>query len=307
MSGTLSSNQKEEMGTRSLKFGTVAVAADLSYTSSEALRYAEAIARLHESVLVLVHVIDPSGYAFPDGMPSYIHADEPARNELKKIEEDTRSRGIPVHFVMERGIVCERILQAVNDHHADLLILGTRAKTEVGRAALGTVARQVLVDAPCPILTVSPDADESLPWAGSWRRVLAATDFSAASIAGVRCAYHLAFRQLIALHVVERQNEPEHKHLRERLQLITPFHELPSVPVEYIVKTGETGEVISKYAHNFGTDLVVLGTPADEPQGKDWHASTVLQVISEVRCPVLCVPSSHDASAEELVRRIASM
>ena len=161
----------------SLQFKTIAVATDLSDTSSSTLRYAQAMARTYQSTLVLVHVIDPVAYAFPDGAPSLLAANAAAAAELKRIEEETSALGIPVHSVIESGIAYERILHAMSNHHADLLVLGTRAKTDAGRAALGTVARQLLAKSRCPILTVSPDAVKSLPWGGCWRRVLAATDF----------------------------------------------------------------------------------------------------------------------------------
>ena len=161
-----------------LKFGTIVVATDLNYPASEALRYAQVMARMYQSVLVVVHVIDPLAYAFPEGAPLFLAANQAAAAELKKIEEETMALGIPVHSVMVSGTVCDRILQTMKDHNADLLVLGTRAKTEAGRVALGTVARQLLARSRCPVLTVSPDAARSLPWAGCWGRVLAATDFS---------------------------------------------------------------------------------------------------------------------------------
>src|SRR5271170_4129012 len=184
------------MQTSSLKFKTIVVATDLSYMSSCALPYAQAIAKLHDAKLVVVHVIDPVAYAFPLGSPSFQTADQTAREELQKIEQETRLLGIPVHSVIESGAICDRILEAVKSHDGDLLVLGTRGKTQAGRAALGTVARQLLARAVCPILTVSPDAEASIPWAGRWRHVIAAVDFSAVSVSALLCAHRMAAKQL---------------------------------------------------------------------------------------------------------------
>src|SRR5271166_5517026 len=190
------------MQTNNLKFGTILVATDLSPAESTTLRYAQAIARLHGSTLVIVHVIDPVGYAFPDGAPEFAIADMNARDELRRIESELRSEGIQTHSVVETGVICERILQAVRDHHADLLIVGTGTKSVLGKVALGTVARQLLARTPCPILTVSPEAGMHFPWTGGgWRRVLVATDFSPASHAALNFAQLVAHDQLIALHV----------------------------------------------------------------------------------------------------------
>ena len=268
-----------------LQFKTIAVATDLSDTSSSVLRYAQAMARTYQSTLVLVHVIDPVAYAFPNGAPSLLDANPAAAAELKRIEEETSALGIPVHSVIESGIVYERILHAVRNHDADLLVLGTRAKTDAGRVALGTVARQLLAKSRCPILTISPDAVKYLPWGGCWLRVLVATDFSPASTRAVRSAHQVSLRQLIILHVSEKQKSPECSHYLEKLRFLTPFNESNTVPVEHIVAAGVPAESIAEYARKFGTDLVVLGSPESELGEEDLRTSTVLQVISKVKCP----------------------
>jgi nucleotide-binding universal stress UspA family protein len=278
------------MSPNTLQFKTIAVAIDLTESASPVLRYAQAMARMYDSTLVLVHVIDPLAYAFPNGAPSPLSANSAAAAELKRIEEETRALGIPVHSVIESGIVCERILRVVREHNAELLLLGTRAKSEAGRVALGTVARQLLARSRCPIMTISPDALDSWPWAGCWRRVLAATDFSPASIRALQCAHQVALRQLILLHVPQGENGNEDSRCRERLRFLAPFNESHTVPVEHIVASGSAGKVIAEYAEKFAADLVVLGSPENELAEEDFATSTVLQVISKVKCPVLCLP-----------------
>jgi nucleotide-binding universal stress UspA family protein len=295
----------QAMKPSSLKFKTIVVATDLTDKASSALCYAQALARLHTSTLVVVHVIDPLGYAFPEGAPAFLAADKAAREELAKIEQGVRAQGIPIHSVMESGIVCERILQALNDHHGDLLVLGTRAKTEAGRVALGTIARQLLAKARCPILTVSPDADATLPWAGHWRRVLAATDFSPASLTALAFAHRVSHAQLLALHVSKCGSEDTCSHCLERLRFLAPFNESHTVPVDHIVVTGDAGKVIAEHAQKLHADLVVLGSPVDELMEEDFASSTVLQVISNVKCPVLCVPSTVETPAIEMITEVA--
>jgi len=283
------------MQTNKLKFGTIVVATDLSGAASTAVRYAQAIARLYESTLVIVHAIDPVGYAFPDGAPEFAAADHAAREELRRIEEETRLEGIPVHSVMETGVIYERILQATLDHHADLLVLGTRAKSGIGRAALGTIARQLLARATCPVLTVPPDAEAHMPWAGRWRYVLVATDFSDASLLALGCAHRIAHAQLVTLHIPTSCSEREREDSLERLRFLAPFNESHTVPVEHVIAEGDAAALIAENARKFGTDLIVLGSPENELAEEDFQSSTVLRVISSVTCPVLCVPSARRA------------
>ncbi|MBT9333382.1 universal stress protein [Paracidobacterium acidisoli] len=288
-----------------LTFRTVVVATDLSRYSSTALRYAQAIAHEHQSTLVLVHVIDPVSYAFPKGAPDVLAANQAALKELRQIEEDARRQGITVHSVVESGVICERILQAAADHHGDLLVLGTRAKTEAGRVALGTMARQLLAKASCPVLTVSPGAEAFLSSAGRWRRVVAAIDFSAASVAALHIAHGMVRDQLLVLHATRCGNEHCCSNCLERLRFLAPLNESHTVPVEHVVMSGDAGEVIASRAENLRADLVVLGSPENELSAEDFLLSTVLQVISRVSCPVLCVPPSGNPASSELIKEIA--
>jgi nucleotide-binding universal stress UspA family protein len=290
---------------RQFELETIVIATDLTHSGSCALRYAKQLAKLHRSKLVVVHAIDPAGYAFPEGMPEAIAADHNAREALMQIEREISRQGIPIHSVIETGVIYERILEAALDHQADLLVLGTRATAKVGRAALGTVARRIIATAPCPILTVAPSADDSSEAAGHWQNVLVATDFSEASLAGLNHAQAIVGAQLIVVHVVnDLASENREPHL-ERLRYLAPFNESHTVPVEHVVIAGEAGRVIAEQADRMHADLVVLGAPTDELQDEDFATSTVLQVVSNVSCPVLCVPSTRRGSAAEAMNELA--
>ena len=290
------------MQTNNLNFGTIVVATDLSSAASTTLRYAQAIARLHGSTLVIVHVIDPVGYAFPAGAPDFAVADKAARDELRRIEAEIREEGIQIHSVVETGVICERILQAVRDHDADLLVVGTGAKSKLGKVALGTVARQLIARTPCPILTVSPEADTHLPWpGGGWRRVLVATEFSPVSRFALSCAQQIVYEQLVVVHVARCFDEGKCANCRERLRFLAPFNESHTVPVDHVVVWGDAADSIAEHANKLHADLVVLGAPVNELTPDEFHSSTVLQVISQVSCPVLCVRSFSTTSQQEVV------
>jgi len=266
---------------------------DFSEKSSSTLRYVQAVAHCHGAKLVLVHVIDPIGYAFPEGMPPSVSSDQAASEELNQIEEQLRTHGIQVHSVVQTGDIIELILQTVRDCGGDLLVLGTRGKTGAGRAALGAIARQLLARNECPIMTVTPDVEALMPWAGKWRTVLMATDFSACSLAALTAAHRVVHDQLIVLHSSEAENDVERRRQLERLRFLAPMNESHTVCVEHVVTTGEAGPVIVDCALTHQVDLVVLGNPATMLSERDIETSTVLQVISGVHCPVLCIPSSR--------------
>lgn len=292
---------------RQFPFETIVVATDFSEKASFTLHYAQAIALRHGARLVLVHVIDPIGYAFPTGMPASIGADQAAREELHRIEEEVSRQGIPIHSVVETGDICELILETIQDYNGKLLVLGTRGKTAAGRAALGAIARQLLAKAPCPILTVTPGVESVLSQAGQWRTVLLATDFSSPSLAALSSAHCIANAQLLVLHSAQSKNEAERRTCLERLRFLAPLNESHTVPVDHIVTSGEPGAVITEFARKYPADLVVLGSPAKVLAEEDMKTSTVLQVISSVTCPVLCIPANYKKSEVEAAKSMTAM
>lgn len=288
-----------------LDFKTIAVATDLGETSSNALRRAQELAHQHNSALIIVHIIDPVGYAFPKGAPSDLAADRSARDEVKRIEEEVRGCGIEVHSVVQSGTICDCILQAVSDQHVDLLVLGTRARTKAGAVALGTVARQLLARAPCSILTIPSNEGEASRSTRGWQRVLAATDFSTASLSALHRAQSIAKGRLIVLHAACCANEQNCSHCLERLKMLAPSREPHRIPVEHIVISGKAGEVIARCARKLHVDLVVLGSPENDLTADNFQSSTVLQVVSSVSCPVLCVPSTEQAATHDVIQEVS--
>lgn len=284
------------------RFQTILAAADFSDASCAAKRYAQAIAKVHGAKLIIAHIIDPVGFAYAGGEPERIRKDKAAHEEVARIENETRSRGIPVHSASESELIRDRILEAVRNNHADLLVLGTKAITEAGHMALGIVARRLLARTPCPMLLVPADSEKHLFTAGSWRKVLIATDFSLASLEALGYAHRVAYEKLLVVHAKSSVEASGNNAELERLRFLAPFNESHTVPVDHVVTNGDAGGVIAEHARKFHADLVVLGSPVDELTEEDSSTSTVLQVVSSVDCPVLCVPSTLDAPVFEAAR-----
>ncbi len=293
-------------GARPFPFRTIVAATDFSEESSAALRCAQAIARQQHAMLLLVHVIDPVGYAFPSGAPASVEHDTAAREEMARIEAEVRSQGIAVHSRVETGVVCERILLSLKDHAAALLVLGTKAITGAGRAALGIVTRQLLAHAPCPILTVAPDAAAVPRTFGHWNNVLAATDFSAASLNALHYAQRVAGHHLIVMHSARCGRHLECPNCLERLRFLAPFDEAHGLPVDHVVTGGDPARMIVEAAAHLGPDLIVMGAPSPEHQAGGIESSTVVQVISAVAAPVLIVPESRARQEDEVIAEVAT-
>lgn len=61
-----------------------------------------------------------------------------------------------VRTVADSRDIADDLVQAAEDTSADLLVIGLRRRSPVGKLILGTNAQRILLDAPCPVLAVKP-------------------------------------------------------------------------------------------------------------------------------------------------------
>ena len=54
------------------------------------------------------------------------------------------------------GSAADAILEAAEETKADLIVIGVRRRSPVGKLLTGSTAQQVLLDADCPVLAVKP-------------------------------------------------------------------------------------------------------------------------------------------------------
>jgi nucleotide-binding universal stress UspA family protein len=76
---------------------------------------------------------------------------------LADLEE--RLAGIDVEHEVRQAMgadVAEEMIRVVREVDAQVLVIGMRHRTPVGKMIMGSVAQQVLLDAPCPVLAVKP-------------------------------------------------------------------------------------------------------------------------------------------------------
>jgi nucleotide-binding universal stress UspA family protein len=113
-----------------------------------AVEHGEAIARTSGARLVVVNAT--RGDSLVDAR--YAHEDEIAalRDRLVAdgLDVDIRRDVVPD--------VAEAVLDAAEACSADVIVVGVRHRTPVGKLLLGSVAQRVILDAPCPVLAVKP-------------------------------------------------------------------------------------------------------------------------------------------------------
>jgi nucleotide-binding universal stress UspA family protein len=115
---------------------------------SAALDHGARLAREDGRPLVVVNVT--RGDAFVDRRYA-------SDADIAQLERRLRDEGIDVTVRHETvPDVAEAVLDAAREHRADLVVVGVRKRSPVGKTLLGSVAQRIILDAECPVLAVKP-------------------------------------------------------------------------------------------------------------------------------------------------------
>ena len=80
------------------------------------------------------------------------------RKVLAEAVADLRSSAVSASEELREGDPGHEVVAAASEAGADLIVVGTRGRTGIPRALLGSVARHVLVNAPCSVLVARAEA-----------------------------------------------------------------------------------------------------------------------------------------------------
>ena len=138
-----------------LPIRTILHPTDFSPEADRAFPFACSLARDYAATLVVLHV-------FP--LP-ISHGEVVARRQPDGIEEALWHRlhamkppdpKVTLDYRLAEGIAATEILRVAGDCDCDLIVMGTHGRTGLSRLLFGSVAEQVMREAPCAVLTVRP-------------------------------------------------------------------------------------------------------------------------------------------------------
>lgn len=275
---------------------------DFSPASKSALALAVRVARATDAKIHVLHVSRGAGVRAR-------HACAASGTEKKEDSSDAavdrahmKLEELPYRILTEKaGDVWSCVQKTIVDFRINLLVLGLRYQAHGQELSRGTVADEIFLRSPIPLLTIR-DEEAMVGRDGSWfQRALVATDLALESEAAVSFAASLAQRNQAFLTLLHARQQPTSLRSKEAAERSAAevYHKLyESLPAKARVKSranlilayGNPAEVIVQTAEETQADLIVLGvcTRSEHAEkGQTLSRKTARQVAAFATCPVL--------------------
>jgi nucleotide-binding universal stress UspA family protein len=282
---------------------TILFATDFSAAASKAQSYATGLANRFRAKLIVAHAHELPNYGLrPENWRA---ANEQGAAKMRELEKTLAvAPGLKAEFHVDEGSAWSLIEAVLVKQEVDLIVVGTRGRTGVGRLLLGSQAEEIFRHAPCPVLTVGPHALAMAGRENELEEILYATDFSPESRVSAPYAIKMALAleaHLNLLHVIEEPRGAELVRPEEVLRsserllrsLVPEGAEFWREP-RCFAERGEPVEKILQVADRVHAGLIVLGihNPA-RASGSIRRLGTgvAYRAACAASCPVLTVRS----------------
>ena len=145
----------------------ILLATDFSDCSEHALRYACEFAEAFAAELHLVYVNEPPAAAYSEFGVGFVGVDgleedikRSATAKLDALPGQEWQDKLTVSRAVLFGTPFIEIVRYARENDIDLIVLGTHGRGAIAHMLMGSTAEKVVRKAPCPVLTVRPEAHE---------------------------------------------------------------------------------------------------------------------------------------------------
>src|SRR5688572_15118246 len=180
-----------------IQLKTILCPVDFFKASSKAFDYALRLgtnygARVH--VLHVVATLVPQAYGAPFSVEDLTaKLEKESRRLLEKFKQRGARSNVRVTTEVRLGDIDLGILHSIDDHKADLVVMGTHGRRGFERFVLGSVTERMIRNCPVPLMAIG-SAGKPAASAPKIRRVLVTTDFSDGSPEAVQYAVSIGER-----------------------------------------------------------------------------------------------------------------
>jgi nucleotide-binding universal stress UspA family protein len=150
-------------------YTNILVPSDFEAQSIEALKVAGSLACSFDAKVTVVHVHDANGYQAPAAYVTYTQEERKEiadylQERLSDVVLELRATGVRgAQSQLLAGEPVAELLRFAREGKFDLIVMGTHGRTGVWQKLIGSIAQQMLSEAPCPVLTVRAYDPEQTP------------------------------------------------------------------------------------------------------------------------------------------------
>ena len=130
---------------------------DFSPDGEAALRYADKLARIFGASVTVINVAEVNdGWSRLGAKQFQVLDEELTENHRRFLASMVRRSGVsnPEAYIVKIGSPVEQIVKAAREIQADLIVIGTRGRTGLKHAFIGSTAEGVVRQAHCPVWVV---------------------------------------------------------------------------------------------------------------------------------------------------------
>lgn len=237
----------------------ILLATDMTARCDRAFDRALMLAKIWDTRLIVVHVLDPKQAKKKGLVP------KEARVQL---EEELPETDVDVQFIVEMGNIGELVIETAKRERCGLIVTGVAHYDGFSDVFLGSPVDHIVRHADVPVLIIKRKPVKP------YRSILIATDFSDCSMTALNSAAEM-FPE-VPLHIVHAYNVPysgwlksdqvakdigsEEEKLMERFLAQTTISNATFKRLEASNEKGELGVALFNKIKKVKPDLIVLGT-----------------------------------------------
>jgi nucleotide-binding universal stress UspA family protein len=207
-------------------------------------------------------------------------------NLLREVERFQMEQNfhVPVSVDIQRGFVVDKIVSASRLWMAQLIVMGSRGHSKLGRSLFGTVTKGVVRASHCAVLTLPANYVWKAP-----RNVLYATDFNEyddiaiSRLLNLMTPFHVT---LFVTHFGQANPLVDKKHLLELENKLRADNKIDHLRYE-VVDSKFIMETFDAYVESNKIDLVALTTRKLSLLQRIFHSSTAIDLLYHSEKPVI--------------------
>jgi len=272
------------------------VAVDLTPTGETLLPRLAGLRRLGARRVTLVHVAEVD-YPMVGAVAHLDHH----RARLEEMAAGLRQEGFEVDSQARHGNPVTELLRAAAEVGAHLVLVGSRSRSRIAEAFLGSVATEVVERSTLPVLVERLGVEAGAPPS----RILLPTDLSDPSLRAVHLLEGLPDRarwSVTLLHVLDgdgpRDTDTAGEAHAQAEAALEPLAEgLRSAGFEEVgaeVATGDPARIILEAAARVPGTLLIMGTRGRGFLGRPGLGKVIRRVLRETAVPALLVPAKEE-------------